>query len=55
MIESFFFLYINLVNLKAPGEAEAELALLNRLGIIDAVMTEDSDIFAYGAQLVIRG
>ncbi|KAG1875059.1 PIN domain-like protein, partial [Suillus tomentosus] len=38
----------------AAGEAEAQLALMNRAGIIDAVMTDDSDIFVFGAQTVLR-
>ncbi|KAI0819165.1 PIN domain-like protein [Trametes gibbosa] len=40
--------------LKAAGEAEAELAKLNKLGIIDAVLTEDSNALLFGAQVVIR-
>ncbi|KDR71016.1 hypothetical protein GALMADRAFT_214050 [Galerina marginata CBS 339.88] len=39
---------------QAPGEAEAELAKLNELGIIDAILTMDSDAFAFGARCVIR-
>ncbi|KAF7980506.1 hypothetical protein HWV62_38016 [Athelia sp. TMB] len=42
------------VNHTAPGEAEAELALLNRLGHIHAVMTDDVDVFLFGALRVIR-
>ncbi|EIW78450.1 PIN domain-like protein [Coniophora puteana RWD-64-598 SS2] len=38
----------------APGEAEAELAALNGLGVIDAVMTTDSDAFLFGAKCVLR-
>ncbi|KAL6308181.1 hypothetical protein BKA93DRAFT_700456, partial [Sparassis latifolia] len=38
----------------AFGEAEAELAHLNRIGIIDAVMTDDVDALVFGAQAVIR-
>ncbi|KAJ6495859.1 PIN domain-like protein, partial [Mycena vulgaris] len=38
----------------APGEAEAELAQLNKLGFIDAIMSEDSDTVAFGARCVIR-
>ncbi|KAN0064834.1 hypothetical protein ACQY0O_001891 [Thecaphora frezii] len=38
----------------APGEAEAELAWLNRHGCIDAVMTDDVDVFVFGANTVIR-
>ncbi|KAF8834705.1 PIN domain-like protein [Paxillus ammoniavirescens] len=38
----------------APGEAEAELAKLNRNGVIDGVLTEDSDAVVFGAEMVIR-
>ncbi|KAJ3849439.1 PIN domain-like protein [Lentinula lateritia] len=37
----------------AKGDAEAELAHLNNQGIIDAVLTKDSDIFPFGAQCVL--
>ena len=39
---------------KAPGEAEAELAYLNQIGVIDAVWTDDVDTLVFGATLVIR-
>jgi Holliday junction resolvase YEN1 len=39
---------------QAPGEAEAELAQLNAAGIIDAVLTDDSDALLFGATHVIR-
>ncbi|KAG9311064.1 hypothetical protein JVU11DRAFT_8969 [Chiua virens] len=38
----------------APGEAEADLAYLNRVGIIDAVLSDDVDNFLFGATMVIR-
>ncbi|KAF8332903.1 hypothetical protein F5887DRAFT_1286497 [Amanita rubescens] len=38
----------------APAEAEAELAYLNRAGIIDAVLSDDVDNFLFGATTVIR-
>ncbi|KAG1744694.1 uncharacterized protein EDB91DRAFT_199810 [Suillus paluster] len=38
----------------APGEAEAELAYLNRIGIIDGVLSDDVDNFLFGATMVIR-
>lgn len=38
----------------APGEAEAELAYLNRMGAIDAIITDDVDTFVFGASTVIR-
>ncbi|KAJ7024800.1 PIN domain-like protein [Mycena alexandri] len=44
MIRSFGF-YVH----EAPGEAEAELAQLNANGTIDAILTEDSDTFVFGA------
>ena len=39
---------------KAPGEAEAELAHLNNIGVIDAVLSDDVDNFLFGAKMVIR-
>lgn len=39
---------------EAEGEAEAELAFLNRSGVIDAVMTDDVDCFLFGAVTVIK-
>ncbi|KAJ2930940.1 hypothetical protein H1R20_g6163, partial [Candolleomyces eurysporus] len=39
---------------EAAGEAEAELAVLNRRGLIQAVMTSDSDALVFGAQTVLR-
>ena len=39
--------------IKAPGEAEAELAYLNQIHAIDLVLTSDSDIFLFGATHVI--
>ncbi|KAF9027810.1 PIN domain-like protein, partial [Hymenopellis radicata] len=38
----------------APGEAEAELAWMSANDIIDAVWTEDSDAFVFGATRVFR-
>ena len=40
--------------LKAPGEAEAELAYLNSIGIIDAVLSNDIDNFLFSANTVIH-
>ncbi|WBW75569.1 5'-3' exonuclease, C-terminal domain superfamily [Schizosaccharomyces osmophilus] len=39
---------------EAPGEAEAECAKLQRLQLVDYVLTEDVDAFAFGATKVIR-
>ncbi|RDB19597.1 Flap endonuclease GEN 1 [Hypsizygus marmoreus] len=38
----------------APGEAEAELAYLNRIGVIDGILSDDVDNFLFGAITVIR-
>ncbi|KAK6440490.1 hypothetical protein LTR95_003291 [Oleoguttula sp. CCFEE 5521] len=38
----------------APGEAEAECALLQREGIVDAVMSDDVDTLMFGASLTLR-
>jgi holliday junction resolvase GEN1/YEN1 len=38
----------------APGEAEAECALLQREGVVDAVLSEDVDTLMFGSKLTIR-
>ncbi|CAI6317971.1 unnamed protein product [Periconia digitata] len=38
----------------APGEAEAECALLQRKGIVDAVLSEDVDTLMFGSGRTIR-
>ncbi|WFC95753.1 hypothetical protein MBRA1_002407 [Malassezia brasiliensis] len=49
MLDAFRFPYWT-----APGEAEAELAWMNRAGILDAVLTDDADALLFGAQVVVR-
>jgi hypothetical protein len=39
---------------QAPGEADPELAYLNKAGMLDAVLSDDGDMFAFGATHVIR-
>ncbi|XP_064132794.1 exonuclease 1 isoform X1 [Loxodonta africana] len=39
--------------LVAPYEADAQLAYLNRAGIVQAIITEDSDLLAFGCKKVI--
>ncbi|KAF7979888.1 hypothetical protein HWV62_40677 [Athelia sp. TMB] len=39
---------------EAPGEAEAELAYLNKCGVIDAIMTDDVDTLLFGATTIIK-
>lgn len=38
----------------APGEAEAECALLQKTGIVDAVLSEDVDTMMFGCSLTLR-
>ncbi|GME37154.1 DNA repair protein [Neofusicoccum parvum] len=38
----------------APGEAEAECALLQREGIVDAVLSEDVDTLMFGSRISLR-
>ncbi|KAK1523151.1 hypothetical protein CPAR01_14004 [Colletotrichum paranaense] len=40
--------------LQVPGEAEAECALLQQQGLVDAVWSEDGDCFMFGSTVVIR-
>ncbi|GJC86463.1 flap endonuclease GEN 1 [Colletotrichum liriopes] len=39
---------------QAPGEAEAECALLQQKGLVDAVWSEDGDLFMFGCTLLIK-
>lgn len=39
---------------QGPGEAEAFCAHLNANGLVDGVISQDSDCFAYGARRVFR-
>ncbi|KAF1355567.1 PIN domain-like protein [Delphinella strobiligena] len=39
---------------RAPAEAEAECAQLQKLGIVDAVWTDDGDTLMFGATMLIR-
>lgn len=39
---------------EAYGEAEAECALLERLGFVDIILTGDSDVFLFGGRHVVR-
>jgi holliday junction resolvase YEN1 len=38
----------------APGEAEAECALLQKEGVVDAVLSEDVDTLMFGSKVTIR-
>lgn len=49
LIQLFGFQHHN-----APGEAEAECALIQKLGIVDIVLSEDVDTLAFGASCSMR-
>jgi len=49
LISAFGFEYYT-----APAEAEAELACLNEAHIVDAVLTDDSDVLLFGETHIIR-
>lgn len=46
--------YLDIKTSWALGEAEAELAHLNRQGVIDAIMTDDVDTLVFGALAIIK-
>ncbi|KAF8958708.1 PIN domain-like protein, partial [Flammula alnicola] len=55
IIEAFGFHWNQVVSQSmAPGEAEAELAIMSYYNAIDAVLTSDSDCLVFGAQCVLR-
>lgn len=43
----------NIQLIVAPYEADAQLAYLNRVGIVDFIITEDSDLLAFGAKKIL--
>ena len=49
-----FKCWLSLCSPQAPGEAEAELAWMNKTDIVDVVLTDDSDAIIFGAQTILR-
>lgn len=43
----------NIKFIVAPYEADAQLAYLSRQGIVDIIITEDSDLLAFGAKKIL--
>ncbi|KAJ7822021.1 hypothetical protein B0H14DRAFT_2598822 [Mycena olivaceomarginata] len=53
MLDGFGFMWIVVLSY-APGEAEVELSVMSTTGWVDAVLTDDSDSFVFGASVVLR-
>ena len=49
LISSFGFPFLD-----APGEAEAQCAYLQKIGFVDFIITDDSDVFLFGGNSVCR-
>lgn len=69
LIEAFGFEYHNVCNavnsadstqlfahtfIQAPGEAEAELGYMSQAGVIDLIITDDSDVALFGGRTIMR-
>jgi Holliday junction resolvase YEN1 len=52
MLKVFLVCFMYSDHSKAPRETEAELAYLNSIGIINAVLSDDVDNFLFGAKMV---
>ena len=50
-----FLKFRNLEVLVAPYESDAQLAFLLRRGLVDYIMSEDSDMIAFGCRKIVKG
>lgn len=46
-------LYPHVKIIQAPGEADPQLAYMERNGLVDAIVTEDTDLIVYGCESII--
>ena len=44
----------NIEFIVAPYEADSQIAKLKRLGMVDAVISEDSDLIIFGVNVILK-